>query len=281
MILKIKLWDWSAGLPVAMLNKKTAEALSVHPEDRISIKTTEKKGKEVSTLIDVINGKGFVKEGEIAISSELKQYFDFREGQRVEVNPSNLPDSLVFIKKKLSNKVLSEKEINMIIEDVVNNSLSEAEIALFISAIYKYGMNIKENIFLIKAIQNSGSQLNFDHTRVVADKHSVGGVPGNRTTPIVVSICAATGMLFPKNSSRAITSAAGTADVIETIAEVDFSIKELKQIIKKVNACMVWGGALELVPADSKMIRVEKSRSNVNRFNNVKEACSRKQPHNN
>jgi len=116
MILKIKLWDWSAGLPVAMLNKKTAEALSVHPEDRISIKTTEKKGKEVSTLIDVINGKGFVKEGEIAISSELKQYFDFREGQRVEVNPSNLPDSLVFIKKKLSNKVLSEKEINMIIE---------------------------------------------------------------------------------------------------------------------------------------------------------------------
>lgn len=257
MILKIKTWDWSAGLPVAMLNRKTAQKLSVHPEDRINIKTIGKKRKEVSTLIDVING--FVKENEIVVSSELKQYFDFQDGQKVEVNPSKLPDSLGFIKKKLNNRTLSEKEINIIIKDIVNNSLSEAEIALFISAVYKYGMNTKETIYLIKAIQKSGSQLNFDHNKIVADKHSVGGIPGNRTTPIIVPICAAAGLLVPKNSSRAITSAAGTADVIETIAEVEFSIKDLKKIVKKVNACMVWGGALEIVPADSKLIRIEKS----------------------
>ena len=257
MELKIKTWDWSAGLPVAMLNRKTAEKLSVHPEDRINIKIIGKKRKEVSTLIDVING--FVKENEIAVSSELKQYFDFQDGQKVEVNPSKLPDSLGFIKKKLNNKILSEKEIDIIIKDVVNNSLSEAEIALFISAVYKYGMDNKETIYLIKAIQKSGSQLNFDHKKIIADKHCIGGIPGNRTTPIIVPICAAAGLLIPKNSSRAITSAAGTADVIEVIAEVDFSIKELKQIVKKVSACMVWGGALEIVPADSKLIRIEKS----------------------
>src|SRR3989304_3775111 len=130
MILKIKLWDWSAGLPVAMLNKKTAEALSVHPEDRISIKTTEKKGKEVSTLIDVINGKGFVKEGEIAISSELKQYFDLREGQRVEVNPSNLPDSLVFGRPLLVARHVGDVEGAELHEGTRVHQLSEAEIAL-------------------------------------------------------------------------------------------------------------------------------------------------------
>ena len=186
MELKIKTWDWSAGLPVAMLNRKTAEKLSVHPDDRINIKTIGKKRKEVSTLIDVI--KGFVKEDEIAVSSELKQYFDFQDGQKVEVNPSKLPDSLAFIKKKLNNKTLSEKEINLIIKDVVNNSLSEAEIALFISAVYKYGMDNRETVHLIKAIQKSGSQLNFGHKKIVADKHSIGGVPGNRTTPIIVPI---------------------------------------------------------------------------------------------
>jgi putative thymidine phosphorylase len=63
---------------------------------------------------------------------------------------------------------------------------------------------------------------------------------------------------MPKSSSRAITSAAGTADVIETIAQIEFSMKEVKKIIKKTNACMVWGGALEMVPADSKIIKVEK-----------------------
>ena len=142
MILKIKNWDWSAGLPVAMLNKKTAQRLSVHPEDRINIKTLSKKRKEVSTLIDII--KGFVKEDEIAISSELKKYFNFQDGEKVEVNPSKLPDSLSFIKKKLNNGTLSEKEINIIIKDIVDNSLSEAEIALFISAVYKYRMKLKK-----------------------------------------------------------------------------------------------------------------------------------------
>ena len=256
MRLKIKNWDWSAGLPVAMLNKTTAQRLSVHPEDRVSIKAMGKKRKEVSTLIDTI--KGSVKEDEIAISSELKQYFDFQDGQIVEVNPSTLPDSLLLIKKKMNGGVLSEKEVNAIIKDVVDNTLSEAEIALFVSFVYKYGMNTKETIYLIRAIQKSGSQLYFN-SKIIADKHSIGGVPGNRTTPIVVPICAAAGLIMPKNSSRAITSAAGTADVIETIARVEFSIKELKQIVKKTGACMVWGGALEIVPADSKLIRVEKS----------------------
>ncbi len=257
MELRVKILKWSAGLPVAMLHKKTAEKLSVHPEDRISIRTIGKKRKEVSTLIDTI--EGLIKENEIAVSSELKKYFDFKDNEKVEVNPSTIPDSLTFIKKKLGNQKLTGDELNAIIKDVVNNSLSEAEIALFISAIYKCGMDMKETIYLIKAIQKSGSQLNFNHQKIIADKHSIGGVPGNRTTPIIVSICASAGLLIPKSSSRAITSAAGTADVIETIAEVDFSIKELKKIIRKVNACMIWGGALEIVPADSILIRIEKS----------------------
>lgn len=116
---------------------------------------------------------------------------------------------------------------------------------------------MKETIFLIEAILKTGEILKFKK-RYVVDKHSVGGVPGNRTTPIVVPICAAAGLLMPKNSSRAITSAAGTADVIETIANVEFNMKELKKIINKTGACMVWGGSLKIVPADNKIIKVEK-----------------------
>ena len=97
-----------------------------------------------------------------------------------------------------------------------------------------------------------------DKNKFVVDKHSVGGIPGNRTTLIVVPICAASGLIIPKTSSRAITSAAGTADVVETIARVEFSINELKKIVKKTNGCIIWGGALGIVPADSKIIQIEK-----------------------
>jgi thymidine phosphorylase len=65
----------------------------------------------------------------------------------------------------------------------------------------------------------AGEQLRWD--RDVIDKHSVGGLPGNRTTPIVIAIAAAAGLTIPKTSSRAITSPAGTADAMETVTRVD------------------------------------------------------------
>ena len=256
MQLKIKLLKWSAGLLVAMFNEKTAEKIGIHPQDMINIRTLSKHPREISAVIDVI--KGPVGKDELAVSSELKKRLDLKIGEKVEVNMLIPPNSMNFIKKKFQNKPLSKKEMDAIIKDVVNNSLSDAEIALFVSALDKYGMTMKEIIYLIKAIQKTGVQLKF-RNKFVVDKHSIGGIPGNRTTPIVVAICAAAGLIMPKNSSRAITSAAGTADVIETIARVEFSIKELKRIIKKTNAFMIWGGAIGMVPADSKIIRIEKS----------------------
>jgi len=65
-------------------------------------------------------------------------------------------------------------------------------------------------------------------------------------------------LIMPKTSSRAITSAAGTADTIEIIAKVEFSISELYEIIRKTNACLVWGGSLGLAPADDKIIQIER-----------------------
>ncbi len=255
MKLTIKFLKWQTGIPVVMLNKKTTVQLGVHTKDRVYIKTISKKPKSISAIINTI--EGIVKKNEIAVSFELKKRLGLKIGQKVEVSLAPALRSLSFIKKKLNKKKLSQTEINEIIKDVVNNSLSESEIALFISAMYKQNMSMQETIYLIKAISKSGNKLNLKH-RFIVDKHSIGGVPGNRTTPLVVSICAVAGLITPKTSSRAITSAAGTVDVLETIAKIEFSMDELKKIIKKTNACMVWGGALGMVPADSKIIQIER-----------------------
>ena len=150
MELKIKLLKWSAGLPVAILNKEKADQIGIRTNDRISIKTISTRPKEISTLADTI--KGLVKRDEIAVSSELKKRLGLRVGQKVDVNLANPPKSLTYIKKKLNKKRLSKKEIEAIMEDVVNNSLSEPEISLYISAVHKHGMNMKETIYSIKAI---------------------------------------------------------------------------------------------------------------------------------
>ncbi|MBU3907457.1 MAG: thymidine phosphorylase [Nanoarchaeota archaeon] len=252
MDLKVKLLNWSAGLPVAMLNEETAKKMGAHLKERVSIKTSS---KEMSMIIDTAGS--LIKKNEIAVSSEIKQILGLKEHQAVEVNLVQSTKSLEYIKKKLNKFRLSEREIKVIVKDIVANALSESEIALFVSAMYKYGMNMKETIFMIKAMYETGNRLILK-SDFVADKHSIGGIAGNRTTPIVVSICASAGLVMPKTSSRAITSAAGTADVIETIAKVDFSIKELKEIIKKTNACMIWGGSIGFAPADSQIIQIEK-----------------------
>jgi len=255
MELKVKFLKLTAGIPLVMLNSHTAEDMGLRTTDRVSLETFSKPPKIISTIINLTDK--IVAKDEVGVSDEIHKRLNIKEGERVDIAFLPPSKSLVFIKKKLNGKVLSKDEINEIIKDVAKNSLSEPEIALFISAMYEKGMNMKEVIYLIEAIMETGEVMKVKG-KFIVDKHSVGGVPGNRTTPLVVPICAAAGLTFVKTSSRAITSAAGTADVIETIADVEFSMEELKKIIRKVGACMVWGGSLKIVPADNKIIKIEK-----------------------
>ncbi|MCR4327209.1 MAG: thymidine phosphorylase [Nanoarchaeota archaeon] len=256
MELKVKSSNWSAGIPVAMLNYKTARELGVHPGDRITIKRLKKPKQEISTIVDTVE-KG-VRKGYINVTNEIKKELSLNKGETVEVFILPTTESVNFVKKKLSGERLKKEEIKMIIKDISSNVLSESEIAVFISAMYEKGMDFSETIGLIEAILETGKVMKFNKKNIV-DKHCIGGIAGNRTTPIIVSICASAGLTFPKTSSRAITSAAGTADCIEVLSPVDISMEKLQKIVNKVGACLSWGGSLEMVPADSKIIQIEKT----------------------
>jgi thymidine phosphorylase len=92
----------------------------------------------------------------------------------------------------------------------------------------------------------------------VVDKHCIGGIPGNRTSMLVVPIVAAHGMLIPKTSSRAITSPAGTADTMEVLAQVELPFDRLAAIVRETGGCLAWGGTADLSPADDVLISVER-----------------------
>src|SRR5690606_26267830 len=78
------------------------------------------------------------------------------------------------------------------------------------------------------------------------------------TSPIVVPILAAYGLKVPKTSSRAITSPAGTADTMEVFCNVELSLDRMREIVEKEGACLAWGGAIDLSPADDVIISVER-----------------------
>ena len=116
---------------------------------------------------------------------------------------------------------------------------------------------MQETVWLTEAMTYEGDILKLDRYPIM-DKHCVGGVAGNRTTPIVVPIVAAAGLTIPKTSSRSITSPAGTADTMEVLTNVCVDLKKMKKIVEKTNGCLVWGGSLNLSPADDKIIKVER-----------------------
>lgn len=253
MRLKVKDMDISTGgIQVVLLNRNDAEKLDLHPEDRIRIK---KGRKFTSAVLDIAESKKAVPKGSIGVFEEVLKKVGAKQGDIIKIDLEEKPDSVHFIKKKLFGDPLTKKEIDKIVKDIVEGNLSEIEMTYFISACFSNKMSMDETVNLTRSIVEHGDRLKLN-SRVILDKHCTGGVPGNRTTMLVVPIIAAAGLTIPKTSSRSITSPSGTADTMEVLASVSIDVKHMKKIVEKVNACIVWGGALNLASADDKLIKI-------------------------
>ncbi|MDO8481398.1 MAG: AMP phosphorylase, partial [Nanoarchaeota archaeon] len=206
----------------------------------------------------VIDSGAEIPQGMIGLFEEAARLISLQEGQEVEIKLARKPLSLDVIKKKLDGGHLNKKELKQLVWDIVHNKLSDVEITFFVAASYAHHNSLDETVWLTEAMAEQGERLNL-RRKPILDKHCIGGIPGNRTTPIVVPILAAAGYTMPKTSSRAITSPAGTADTMEVLTTVVLSLDKMKQVVEETNACMVWGGALNLAPADDRIITVEKT----------------------
>ncbi len=165
------------------------------------------------------------------------------------------PKALDAIRKKLIGKKLNYEEIYAIMDEISRKKLGDVLTTYFAASGYSKGFSDEEIYFLTKAMVETGEKLHFPG--IVADKHSIGGVPGTRTTMIVVPIIASAGFTIPKSSSRAITTPGGTADDMEVLAGVEFKKEQIYEIVKKTNGCIVWGGSFNIAPADDEIIKVE------------------------
>lgn len=248
---KAKTFDVAEGRLEVILNHEDAKDLGLHPNDRVNLFA---KHRGAAAIVNTT--KTFVGKGEIGVNREVKKACKLKNGDAVSLTPAERPNSIGYIRKKMRGIALSESEYDTIIKDVIANNLSEIELTAFVSALYINKMSMGETVFLTKKMAENGEMLKLKREPIF-DKHSIGGVPGNKITLLVVPIVAAAGLTIPKTSSRAITSACGTADIMEVLAPVTFNASEIEEIVNKTNGIIAWGGGVNLAPADDIFIRVE------------------------
>lgn len=207
--------------------------------------------------LDVVHSN-LLSNGEIGLSEMACISLGVNDADIIKITHLQPLESLAYIRAKIYGNPVDEKGIYKIVEDVVKGNYSNVHLSSFITAFAGNNMNPDEIISLTKAMISTGDRIRWNK-KIVVDKHCIGGLPGNRTTPIIVSIAAALGFTMPKTSSRAITSPAGTADTMEVMAPVNLSMKKIKHVIGKEGGCVAWGSGANLSPADDILIRIERA----------------------
>ncbi len=211
--------------------------------------------KSIIATLNIIDSNLLNKE-EGSLSNHAWEVLGANEGDVIHITHSKHLSSMGIIRSKVYGERLDENKMETIINDVVTGKLSDIYIAAFLTACAGNRLDKTEIISLTTAMIKAGKRLDWPLDCIV-DKHCVGGLPGNRTSLIVVPIVAAFGLTIPKTSSRAITSPAGTADTMEVLCPVDLDLPAMRKVVEQENGCIVWGGSVALSPADDILIGVE------------------------
>ncbi|WP_292463850.1 AMP phosphorylase [Methanolobus sp.] len=250
MQLKVQPIDIKVGKYKVVMNSMDAKELGVYEGDRVRVRNHV----TLTAIVDFT--EDMIAPGMIGVYHEVQEQLGKQWTEAVEVEPADKPKSAHIVRKVMDGKKLDRDEVNLLVRDIVEENLSEVELAAFITSTYIRDLSEDETEWLTRAMIETGEQIKFASSPIM-DKHSIGGVPGNKITLLIVPIVAANGLLIPKTSSRAITGAGGTADLMEILAPVDFTAAQIKEMTEKVGGVIVWGGGTNIAPADDKLIKIE------------------------
>lgn len=212
----------------------------------------------IIATLNIVTGD-FLSHEKAALSEAAWRLLGASEGDKAYFRHAPPVDSMSVVRGKLYGKTISEEGAHSIIRDISQGRYSDIQMSAYVTACVANNLNLTETIAITRAMVDVGRQFEWGKGRIIVDKHCVGGLPGNRTTPIVVAIVAANGLVMPKTSSRAITSPAGTADTMETLTNVRLEFDQMRAVVEQQGACLAWGGSVSLSPTDDIIIRVERA----------------------
>ena len=221
---------------------------------RVMIKT---ETNQIIATVNVVTDDSLSHQ-EAGLSESAWIRLNAKAGERASFFHAKPAESMAHVRAKIYGNDFNDSICHDIIGDITHGYYSDIQLAAFVTACGGNRLNQQEILSLTKAMIQAGSKLDWGKEKIM-DKHCVGGLPGNRTTPIIVAIVTAAGLVMPKTSSRAITSPAGTADTMEMLAPVNLSITEMRKVVEQEGGCVAWGGSVSLSPADDILIQVERA----------------------
>lgn len=202
--------------------------------------------------VQVVDSPALLAGDEIGLSAEAFDELGLPEGSEVTIRRTPSPESRAALTRKIQGGELTEEQYHTLIRDIVEARYPDGEVAAFLVAATQKLSD--DEVIALARVRSRFAQTITWPDRIVVDKHSMGGIPGSRITLIVVPIVAAHGaFLMPKTSSRAITSAAGTADAMEALARVELNPAELRACVEKARGCIAWNGRLNHSVVDDVM----------------------------
>ena len=214
-------------------------------------------GRKILATLNVTSDPRIVQCHELGLSIDAFAQMGVDQGHPASISQAEPPASIAALHRKINGERLGREDFQAIVRDIAEHRYSKIELSAFVVATHRGELDREEVFFLTEAMITTGRRVDW-RERLVVDKHCIGGIPGNRTSMLVVPIVAAHGMVCPKTSSRAITSPAGTADTMEVLANVELPFDRLSEIVRDHRACLAWGGTADLSPADDVLISVER-----------------------
>lgn len=245
--LKTKKFDFNTERDFALINSQTLNNLKMKHSSYIKVKSDT-----AEIMCEIISTDNLIEPELIGLKESSMKSLNIKENQKISVYARRKPASLEHVKSKREGSIWKENQIRSIVNDICSGQYTDLEISMFTLAQFYTGLNMDEIQFLTSSMSEYGTTIDFDEP--VYDKHSIGGIPGNKVSLIIVPTVAAAGLLIPKTSSRAITSPSGTADTMEVLCDVNFSADEILEIAPKTRGMLVWGGTLDLSPLDEIVI---------------------------
>ncbi|MFA6966868.1 phosphonate metabolism protein/1,5-bisphosphokinase (PRPP-forming) PhnN [Bosea sp. (in: a-proteobacteria)] len=207
--------------------------------------------RSIRARINVVEPGWLLEPDEIGLSREAFAQLALPAGSEITLTRTPPQHSRDALRAKIQGAELGEAQYAMLLRDIVEGRYPEGEISAFLVAATRSLSDAEVGaLSLVRA--GFSTPMRWDEP-IVVDKHSMGGIPGSRITLIVAPIVAAHGLAMPKTSSRAITSAAGTADAMEVLAKVDLTQDEVRRTVAQARACIAWNGRLNHSAVDDVM----------------------------
>lgn len=214
--------------------------------------------RSIIATLNIVTGE-FLSHQKAALSESAWKLLGAKEGDKAHFKHAPPVESMSHVRGKLYGKPFTLDAARQIITDISQERYSDIQLSAYVTSCAANAMSLEETVAITQAMVECGQKFEWGEGVQVLDKHCVGGLPGNRTTPIVVAIVAAHGLMIPKTSSRAITSPAGTADTMETLTNVVLTFEQMHKVVREQGACLAWGGSVALSPTDDIIIRVERA----------------------